>query len=161
MPFANPSYQFVKSMFSADCGKISLESQSPLRFLSHSSRGVKSPPQGCSLAGRLRINPITWGTPLNSQPGTARAPAIKNDNTKIPRTNSVNRKTPQAKGKSQTWPYAKKSIKTRASATSNVATCGHRPHLRPKPTTTRSEKYHQAKITKIQYVLKGKSESVT
>ena len=59
------------------------------------------------------------------------------------------------------WPYASRSIKTNTSTTGNTATCGHRPHLRPKPTTTRSERNHQAEITEIQYVLKGKSESVT
>ncbi len=131
-----------------------------LSFLSHPSRGVNRPPQGCSLTLRPCSSPTTWGIALNSQPGTAKAAASTKDMPINPKKNSVKRKMPQARGRAQALPYATRSAMTRASATGKTATCGHLPQLRENPTITKSGKYHQAAKTPIQYPFTGMSELI-
>ena len=110
------------------------------------------------MAGRPLINPTTWGTPLNSQPGTASTAAKRKETPRKPKKNSVKRKIPQAKGGSQISPWATKSVTSKIAATPRAAACGLRPQLRPKPTTTKSEKYHQENATPIQYRVAGKAK---
>ena len=91
-------------------------------FLSHSSKGIKRPPHGCSRAAWPLASPTRWGTPRNSQPGTASPAARLRETHKATKNRSENANTSQPRGVDQALLYTTRPATTRASANGNTVT---------------------------------------